>query len=253
MRMRPILGERRRRSPLASLAPHQPRPARHAAHALERGGVAAGQSRGVHEGARASESDTARGREAATAAEACRTAADPHARESSSSSDLSLAPPSTRAAERTARAQLEAARAEVASRELDLQFTRLTAPEAGRVTTKTVEQGMFVQVGQSLMAIVTHDLWVNANFKDTQLGEMRPGQPVVVRVDAFPGRVSARTSTASSAAPARGSPCCRPRTPPATSRSRPGACRSRSCSTSRPTRGYPLGPGMSVVPTVRVK
>ena len=45
----------------------------------------------------------------------------------------------TEAAERTAQAQLEAARAEVASRKLDLQFTRLTAPEAGRVTTKTVE------------------------------------------------------------------------------------------------------------------
>ena len=178
--------------------------------------MAAGQSRGVHEGARASESDTACGREVATAAEACRTAADAaRARELFKLRLIARAAlDEAEAAERTARDQLEAA--EVASRELDLQFTRLTAPEAGRVTTKTVEQGMFVQVGQSLMAIVTHDLWVNANFKDTQLGEMRPGQPVVVRVDAFPGRVSARTSTASSAAPARGSPCCRPRTPPAT-------------------------------------
>src|SRR6266850_5153803 len=93
------------------------------------------------------------------------------------------------AKERTARAALEAARAEVAREELDLKFTRVVAPEAGRVTQKTAEEGMFVQIGQPLMALVTHDLWVVANFKETQIGKMRAGQPVEIRVDAFPGRV----------------------------------------------------------------
>jgi membrane fusion protein (multidrug efflux system) len=52
---------------------------------------------------------------------------------------------------------------------------------------KSVEPGNFVQVGQTLMAIVTDRLWVVANFKETQLTHMRPGQPATIRVDAYPG------------------------------------------------------------------
>jgi membrane fusion protein (multidrug efflux system) len=85
------------------------------------------------------------------------------------------------------------ARAEVADRkayaaEMDLSYTRITAPEAGKVTKKNAELQAFVQVGQPLMAVVTDDVWVVANFKETQLTRMRPGQEVTVEVDAFPGR-----------------------------------------------------------------
>ena len=75
-----------------------------------------------------------------------------------------------------------------AATELDLSYTRITAPEAGKVTKKNAEQRAYVQVGQPLLAIVMDDVWVIANFKETQLTRMRPGQKVTIEVDAFPGR-----------------------------------------------------------------
>jgi membrane fusion protein, multidrug efflux system len=72
------------------------------------------------------------------------------------------------------------------SSELNLSFTRVYAPEDGTVTRKSVEPGNFVQVGQALMAIVTDNLWVVANYKETQLTHMKPGQPVDITIDAYP-------------------------------------------------------------------
>ena len=92
------------------------------------------------------------------------------------------------AAERTAEANLEAARQRLNEATLKLSYTTITAPEAGRVTRKAIEEGMFVQPGQQLMAIVTDDLWVVANFKETQLAKIRPGEPVDIKVDAYPRR-----------------------------------------------------------------
>jgi membrane fusion protein, multidrug efflux system len=69
---------------------------------------------------------------------------------------------------------------------LNLSYTQVKAPEAGNVTHRTVEIGAYVQTGQALMAIVSRRIWVVANFKETQLTHMRPGQPVVVKVDAYP-------------------------------------------------------------------
>jgi membrane fusion protein, multidrug efflux system len=86
-------------------------------------------------------------------------------------------------------AQAEAARKRVAELALQLSYTRIVAPEAGRVTRRTAEEGMYVQVGQVLMSIVPNDFWVVANFKETQLRNMRPGQPATIRVDAFPDEV----------------------------------------------------------------
>jgi membrane fusion protein (multidrug efflux system) len=86
------------------------------------------------------------------------------------------------------KARAELAAKKVSAAEMDLSYTRLTAPEAGKVTKKNAELRAFVQVGQPLMAIVTDEAWVVANFKETQLTRMRPGQQVTVEVDAFPGR-----------------------------------------------------------------
>jgi membrane fusion protein (multidrug efflux system) len=72
--------------------------------------------------------------------------------------------------------------------EINLSYTKVTAPESGRVTRRTVESGAFVQPGQSLLTLVPRDLWVIANFKETQLTHMRPGQPVTIQVDAYPHR-----------------------------------------------------------------
>ena len=92
-------------------------------------------------------------------------------------------------------AQVQAARAEVTQGEagvrqaqLNLGYCTITAPADGRVARKSVEPGNYAQPGQALLAVVQHDVWVVANFKETQLADMRPGQPVELWVDAFPGR-----------------------------------------------------------------
>jgi membrane fusion protein, multidrug efflux system len=83
-------------------------------------------------------------------------------------------------------ADAEAARKALAQAELALSFTKVVAPEAGRVTRRAAEEGAYVQVGQILMTVVPNDFWVVANFKETQLARMRPGQPADVKVDAYP-------------------------------------------------------------------
>jgi membrane fusion protein, multidrug efflux system len=137
--------------------------------------------------------------------------------------------------------------------ELNLSFTRICATEAGTITRKSVEPGNFVQVGQSLMAIVTDRLWVVANFKETQLTHMKPGQPVSIRIDAYPqhklrGKIdSIQTGTGArfSLLPAENATGnyvkVIQRMPVKITFVDPAPA------------GIRLGPGMSVVPTVRVR
>jgi membrane fusion protein (multidrug efflux system) len=88
----------------------------------------------------------------------------------------------------TAGASIEQLRAAVEQAELELSYTKIFAPGSGRVTRKAVEEGVLVQPGQPLMAVVSGDIWVTANFKETQLGDIRAGQPVEVIVDAYPDK-----------------------------------------------------------------
>ncbi|WP_372730746.1 HlyD family secretion protein [Novosphingobium sp.] len=84
-------------------------------------------------------------------------------------------------------AQIKAAQAQRDVAGNDLGTTRITAPVAGRIGNSTVRVGQFVQPGQRLMTIVpTQALYVEANFKETQIGLMRAGQPVKIKVDALP-------------------------------------------------------------------
>ena len=78
---------------------------------------------------------------------------------------------------------------EIRRAELNLSYTKIIAPITGRVTHRTVELGDYLQPGQALFALVDPNVWVTANFKETQLTHMHVGQPVEVRVDAFPGRL----------------------------------------------------------------
>jgi membrane fusion protein (multidrug efflux system) len=73
----------------------------------------------------------------------------------------------------------------VQSAQLDLSYTRIFAPSDGRVTRKSVEPGDYVQTGQMLFSIVPNDVWVVANFKETQLKHMQTNQPVRVEIDAL--------------------------------------------------------------------
>jgi membrane fusion protein (multidrug efflux system) len=90
-------------------------------------------------------------------------------------------------------ADIQTARAEVLRREaavrqanLDLSYTRVVAPVAGFVTHRGVQPGDYVQIGQPQLALVPRQVWIVANFKETQLARMRPGQPVTISVDAYP-------------------------------------------------------------------
>ncbi len=89
---------------------------------------------------------------------------------------------------KAAEADLEQARAQLVAADLNLSYTKIIAPVDGRVTHRTVENGDYVAPGQALLALTPHDVYVTANFKETQLTHMRAGQEVEIEVDAFPDR-----------------------------------------------------------------
>ena len=82
--------------------------------------------------------------------------------------------------------QVSQAKADVRTAELNLGYTKIYAPVSGVIGRKTVELGQRIQPGQSLLAIVPlEDIWVTADFKETQLKYMRAGEPVSIHVDTF--------------------------------------------------------------------
>jgi membrane fusion protein (multidrug efflux system) len=88
-----------------------------------------------------------------------------------------------------AEAQLNETQADLAYAKLQLQYTEVRSPIDGMVSKKSVDLGQMVQVGQPLLAIVPlRDVWVLANFKETQLGRVKPGMPALVEIDTFPGK-----------------------------------------------------------------
>lgn len=85
-----------------------------------------------------------------------------------------------------AEAQVAQARAQLQQAMINLGYTNVAAPQDGWVTKRNVEQGNFVAAGTQIMALVTPQVWVTANFKESQLARMRPGQTVAIHVDAYP-------------------------------------------------------------------
>ncbi len=86
-------------------------------------------------------------------------------------------------------AKIAQRRAQLSEARLSLSYTRVLAPADGYVTRKSAEAGNYVQPGQPLMAIVPlQDSWVTANYKESQLTHVKPGQKVTFTVDAYPGR-----------------------------------------------------------------
>jgi membrane fusion protein (multidrug efflux system) len=84
--------------------------------------------------------------------------------------------------------QLNEAQTNVASAQLNLSYAKLFAPGDGRVTRKQVEVGDYLQTGQQIMSIVPTEVWVVANFKESQLQKMSPGQKATVKIDALGGK-----------------------------------------------------------------
>ena len=71
---------------------------------------------------------------------------------------------------------------------LDLEYTTVKAQNSGTVTKKNVEKGSWVQKGQPLFALASDEVWVVANFKENQVGKMKPGQDVTIKIDAYPNK-----------------------------------------------------------------
>ena len=147
--------------------------------------------------------------------------------------------------------QLAQASATLEQAQTNLARTIVTAPVAGRVTKLTAARGGYAAVGQALMMFVPRDVWVTANFKETQLNLMRPGQPVDIAIDAYPGRtfaghvdsVQSGSGTAFSLLPAEN----------ATGNYVKIVQRVPVKITFDKRPDVLLGPGMSVVPTVKVR
>jgi membrane fusion protein (multidrug efflux system) len=82
--------------------------------------------------------------------------------------------------------QVEQAQAQLNTAELNLSYTQVRAPYDGFVTKRNVQVGTLVQAGTALFSLVSPDIWINANFKESQLARMNPGDKVDISIDAWP-------------------------------------------------------------------
>ena len=148
-------------------------------------------------------------------------------------------------------ASLAQANAQHDQAQLNLSYTTVTAAQAGRVVQLSAAAGQFAQPGTNLTMFVPDEIWITANFKETQLDTMRPGQPVTLEIDAYPERairghvdsVQPGSGTAFSLLPAQN----------ATGNYVKIVQRVPvKLVMDNPPKDVALGPGMSVVPTVRV-
>lgn len=86
-------------------------------------------------------------------------------------------------------ANLRSAKASKDKAALDLSYTKIYAPQAGTVSSRRVEKGMYVTAGAPLFTLVPEEVWIVANFKENQLTDIKPGQPVDIKIDTYPGKV----------------------------------------------------------------
>jgi membrane fusion protein (multidrug efflux system) len=153
----------------------------------------------------------------------------------------------------TAEAAVQQAETVVQQAQLNLSYTEITAPEAGYVTHRAAEVGAYAQPGQPLLAIVPAQAWVVANFKETQLADMRPGQPVEIFVDAYPQhKFAGHVDSVQAGSGARFSLL-----PPENATGNYVKVVQRVpvkiVFDEKPDPAFVFGPGMSVVPTVKVR
>ena len=153
---------------------------------------------------------------------------------------------------KAAEAEVNALKAQVAQARITVGYERIVAPVAGHIAQRNAAPGNFVTMGQQMMAIVPVQMWVTANFKETQLAYMRPGQPVSIHVDACPnsdirGHVDSIQRGAGQAFGIL---------PPENATGNFVKVVQRvpvKIDLDTVPRDCPLGPGMSVEPTVRVR
>jgi len=151
---------------------------------------------------------------------------------------------------KAADAEVRAADADLAQAKLQRSYTEIVAPQDGRVTKKAAEPGAYVQVAQTLFSLVPRDLWVSANFKETQLRDMQPGQPVEIEIDAYGRKLRGHVDSIMAGSGARFSLL-----PPENATGNFVKVVQRvpvKILFDEPSE-HLIGPGMSVVPTVHVR
>ncbi len=153
----------------------------------------------------------------------------------------------------SANADLARAQAQLETAKLNLSYTHIVAPVSGIIGRKAVESGQRVQPGQELVTIVqTDDVWITANFKETQLRFMRPGQPADIHVDSYGANLTGKVESIAAATGARFSLL-----PPENASGNFVKVVQRLPVRIRldqaPDPQHPLRPGMSVDATVRVR
>jgi len=148
-------------------------------------------------------------------------------------------------------AEFRQAQANAQAAQLDLSYTKIYAPGDGRVTRKSIEPGDYIQTGQTLFSIVPNDVWVVANFKETQLKHMRTNQPALVGIDALGGSLRAHVDSFQAGSGARFSLL-----PPENATGNYVKVVQRvpvKILFDEPLpAGHVIGPGLSVAPSVRV-
>ena len=85
-------------------------------------------------------------------------------------------------------ANIEKREAQLSQAKLNLSYTKIYAPQDGNISSRNVEEGNYVQIGQALTAIVSPEIWIIANFKETQLTNMKAGQEVSIKIDTYPNK-----------------------------------------------------------------
>ncbi len=150
------------------------------------------------------------------------------------------------------KAQIAAATAQREAAQLNVDYTHIVSPIDGHVAQRSVAVGNYVTPGQELMAIVPLEVWVTANFKETQLAHMRIGQPVTVAVDACPdAKIEGRVDSLQ-----RGAGQAFGILPPENATGNFVKVVQRvpvKIVLNNVPKDCPLGPGMSVEPTVKVR
>ncbi len=90
--------------------------------------------------------------------------------------------------DKVADANLRVLKAQRDQADLYLKYTQVIAPNSGTVTNKNVDKGKYIQAGQPLFMLVSDNYWIEANFKENQVGKMKPGQDVEIKIDAYPNK-----------------------------------------------------------------
>jgi membrane fusion protein (multidrug efflux system) len=152
-----------------------------------------------------------------------------------------------------ARANRDAAKARQKQADVTVGYTTVRAPIDGQVVNRSVNIGSYVAPGQQMLAIVPDDLWVTANFKETQLDHMHPGQPVKILIDAYPGTYFPGHVDSIQRGAGQAFAVLPPQNATGNYVKVVQRVPVRILFNYRPAPAYVIGPGMSVVPRVTVR